>query len=101
PRRQTSAERSAAGDVWINVRADLQSLPARCFDAAQHLRHAPPVLLIRSFEVPDFGGNVGAARDLENFLHRIIDGVGFAALMRDVDAAVLMSDFGQLDNLIS
>src|SRR5438045_9130731 len=57
--------------------------------------------LIGSLEVPDFGWNVGAAGDLKDFFQRIVDGVGFAALMRDVDAAVLMSDFGQLDNLIS
>ena len=50
--------------------------------------------------MPDFRGDVGAAGDLENFFHRIVDGVGFAALVRDVDAAVLMRDFRQFDDLI-
>ena len=51
--------------------------------------------------MPDFRGNICPARDLENFFHRIIDGVGFAPLVRDVNAAVLMRDFRQFDNLVS
>ena len=51
--------------------------------------------------MPDFRGNMRAARDLENFFHRIIDRVGFAPLVRDVNAAILMRDFREFDNLIS
>ena len=49
--------------------------------------------------MPDFRGNICLARNLENLFHRVIDGIGFAPLMRNVNAAVLMRDFRQFDDL--
>ncbi len=50
--------------------------------------------------MPNLNRNIRAAGDLKNFVHRFINRVCFAALMRDVNAAILMRDPGQFDNLI-
>src|SRR5215212_8641220 len=53
PRRQTRSKRGAAGDVRINIRGDVHAIIARLLDAREHVGHAPPVLFVRSFQVPN------------------------------------------------
>src|SRR5437867_9128561 len=89
PGRQASAQRCTARDVRINIRGDLQALPPSLLDATKHFWHASPVFLVSSFEVPDLCRYVCAAGNLKDFFHGIVDGVGFAPLMRDVNAAIL------------
>ena len=66
----------------------------------EHMRHAAPVFLVRSFKVPDLNRDLGLARNLEDFIQRGIDRVCFTALMRDVDAAVLARDFREFDQFV-
>ena len=100
PRRQTCTQRSTAGHVWINVSGDSRPCLRAPVRSVEHLGHAAPVLFVGSLEVPDFCGDIRAAGNLEYFLHRIINRVGFAALMRHIDAAILMGHFCQFDDFV-
>ena len=99
PRRQAGAERSAAGDVGIDVGGDVETGGAGALNLRQHFRHAAPILFVRRLQVPDLDGNLRPTRDLEDFLERFVEGVGFAALMGGVDAAVLVGHLREFHDL--
>src|SRR5689334_21275536 len=65
PRRQTRTQRRTAGDVRINISANVEAAVTRLFDAVEDLRHATPVLLVRGFEVPDLDRDFRLFRDLK------------------------------------
>src|SRR5204862_3971855 len=100
PRRQTSAQRRAARHIRVDVGGNVEPACSRSSNPVEDLGHATPILFVGRLEMPDLHGYMRPSRDLKDLTQRFIQRIGFAALMSRVDAAVLVSDFSQLDNLI-
>jgi len=66
----------------------------------KYLRHLSKILAVRGLKVPDRRRNVGVPGNRKDLVQGTEDGVRFRALMREIDAAVLAGDLGQLHNLI-
>ena len=61
------------------------------------LRHAPPILAARCFQMPDFDRDVSFAADPDGFVDGGNNRIAFAAHVRGVDAAELCALGGESD----
>ena len=73
---------------------------ARSLNLRQHFGHPAPVLFVGSFQDAISQPGCAPRAISKDFSKRFIESVGFAALMRRVDAAVLARDFRQFNNFI-
>ena len=88
-----------AGGVRVDV--EIHFLPERrTIDGRQGLGAAAEILGHRAFMVADDDGGAGVSADLQRFLDRQHDVVGFVAHVGDVDAAGVAQGFRDGDDLL-
>ena len=100
PQRQAGIEAVRGAIVRIHVSGDVEAARPRLVEALQHVGHPPPVRLVGGLEVPHLRGDVRALGDGEHLVERRHDLTGLGSLVRDVDAAVLLGHFRELDDLV-
>jgi hypothetical protein len=86
--------------VRINVGRDVEPARARRAIFASTCGMRPQFFLYAALRCQISTGIARAPRNLEDFGERSVERVGFAALVRGVDAAVLRRDLRQLDDLV-
>src|SRR5207249_1633033 len=101
PRRQTSIESRASGDVSVHIGTNGQTFLARRFDAGEKGIDLTPIFLTKSLDVIKLYRNVCLTRNAKELIKCFQQPIPFAAHMRDVFAFVFRGDFAKLDQLFS
>ena len=87
PGRNKGREAVEPGGICVRIGGDFDARPARLIDVRHNLRHAPPILTARRFQVPDFDRNVRFTADADSFVDGGYHCIALAAHVRGVDAA--------------